>query len=338
MAYSNINQNLVQSTGNTGLCQYGFDHTVINGAYLVPKGTLIPANSLVSQSSIATVINAGLINQTPSLRWYGFTPLDNFKLNTKEPSSEDSGLLQTVVTAFQPSFNFDWKTNFNTWQNVFKAFQNCQGFYDIFFVDNSGNLIGTADPAGSGGLLSIALYQWFMYDHKPMDSKDPNIFTIRITLQDRNQFNNYFAAVQAGIVMRTQQMVQSVYLTDAVAGVYSGLALVSGQIAVTGTFSNGAADLAFWYGVNASSPLTATNNWIVTDLNTGSAVTISAIAVKSIVSGGITYNVFVLTCSGTTAGHVYQVKLGTITNLTTTNSSAYFVTDQTSEMATHTMS
>lgn len=326
--FSNVNSNQIALVGNTGQTKYYLEPALLRALVLVPKGTIIPASAMVSPTAFGTYVAAAFINNSTSVRWRAFVNLDKFENKTKAASSEDTGLFQTMVSKFNTLYNFRYMTGMGNYLEAVKNFNNCQNFYDVFFIDANGTWQGTQDSTGGGGLQAFNLYQLFVEDRKEITTTTLNAYTISVGLANRREMNEQFNYYAAGTDIEAIVMPQSVVLTDVTSVVSTALSLGASDIAVVGTFSEGAADLGQYYGyhTNGSTSLFTIDCFAVTDLTNGSANPITVFSTKDCVVAGQTYNCFVLTVTTNTSGHVNQVALASIsainaivpsTNLTT---------------------
>jgi len=309
-SFSNVNTNLITNTGNTGTTTYYNNPAIITAAVLVPRGTIIPASALVSQDAFATYVNAAIKTNSHSARWFMFTPLDKFEDKTKAASSEDTGLYSKMITKFNTLYNFRYMANMGNYLEAVKSFNNCQDFFDLYYIDADGNWQGTIDATGSGGLQAYRLFQFFVEDRKAITPTTDNAYTLSINLADRRQINENFAQFIAGtdIEALSNLMPQSVWLSDVTAIVSTPLLLTAHQIAVVGTFSEGAADLGQYFGT-AIKAAPATAVFAVYDQTAGAANVITAIDYSPVTVAGQLYNCLILTVTTNTATHVNQISM-----------------------------
>ena len=138
MSYSNDNLNTVVNGGNTGTITSFPKLGIPTAVALVPKGTVIPAASLVDQATIQAYINGKLISDTRSDRWFFFNGLDKFTDETKKTASEDTGRYQFEIYNFPNKFSFRMMKNAGNMGNYIEAttFSDAQANYDIFFFDD----------------------------------------------------------------------------------------------------------------------------------------------------------------------------------------------------------
>lgn len=307
MANSNINQNVIVNAGNTGKQKYYFEPALINSIAFVPKGTIIPPADMVSTSAFATYVAGLFINNSHSSRWFGLVGLDKLTNKTKAPSSEDTGAFQLMNFKYAQTFEFRWLTNKGTFTEAMKFLQNGQDFYDFFLVDSNGTWLGTVDPAGSNGLMAFTSLQLFFEDWKQLTDKTRNDYTVSFTLLDRSQINENFAYYQAAYGGSNWIMPQSVVLTDVTSIVSSALSLSGSQVALTGVFSGGAADLGYYYGASLTSACFAAY-----DLTGAAANTITAYSYKTVTVAGQLYNCLILTLTSPSSGHLFQLSMASI--------------------------
>src|ERR1035437_936157 len=140
---SNVNLNNVFNIGQTGLIHNFREPGIPTGMVLTPKGTVIPPSALVSSTAFLSFLNAKLINDTDSARFYlltcGSAGIDDFKDVTKGLSMEDTGRLQLAIYEFPPKHEFRNMINMGNFIET-RSFDNCQDTYSSFYIDSFGNV------------------------------------------------------------------------------------------------------------------------------------------------------------------------------------------------------
>ena len=335
-SFSNVNSNLITNVGNTGTTTYYNNPAIITAAVLVPRGTIVPKSALVSQAAFNIFASDAVKADDHSARWFMFTPLDKFEDKTKAASSEDTGLKQKMITKFDTLYNFRYMANMGNYLEAIKSFQNCQDFFDLYYIDANGNWQGTIDSTGAGGLQAYRLFQFFVEDRKAITTTTDNAYTLSIALADRRQINENFAQFIAGTDIEAlgDLMPQSVWLSDVTAIVSTPLSLTSHQVAIVGTFSEGAADLGQYFGatIAAASPTAVFADY---DQTAGAANVITAIAYSPVTVAGQLYNCFVLTLTTNTATHVNQISMISVSATEAVLSGTYLA-NETNGYAYHT--
>lgn len=309
--FSNVDTNLIAMYGNTGVTTGFLEPAIVTAAVLVPKGTIIPASAMVSQSVFNTYVQAALVNDDNTQRWRMFTPLDKFEDKTKAPSSEDTGLFQTMNVKFNTLYSFRLMLGMGNFIENVKYFQNCQDLYDVFFIDQNGTIQGTTDSTGAGGLQAFYLYQFFVEDRKAITVANLNQYTLSIGLGDRAQMNEDYAQYVAGLNILALEMPESVQLYDVTDIVSTPLSLTSYQIALTGKYGQLSQDLVASYGTVIAAA-SATAVFADYDLTAGAANVITAISKQVVTVAGQLYNCIVITITTNTATHVNQISMKSI--------------------------
>lgn len=314
---SNVNLNPFIASGNTGTIGTFPDLGILRTIVLAPKGTVIPQSAMVSQSAFATYVNGKFINDTYSSRWFAFMNLDKFEDLTKDTSNEDTGRLNLSVYSFPNKFRFRYMEGMG---NFIEAtnFNNCQGQYDYFFIDDFGNWHGTKDvTGGTNGLAAYTNQQFFIPNRKARTTTTANQYMIEVSLADPTQTNGNFKLYAAGTQADSLVMLQNAFLVDVSDTLGTPLSIVTTTtIVVTVKAGQDSYDIAKAYG----SSLTAAC-FVATNLTTGATLTISTRTYGTIVVSGETYYYYILVLSAApTAGHVVRISLAapSVTNAVVT--------------------
>lgn len=306
---SNVNRNNVAATGNTGKITTGaggyLEPALIRAIVLVPIGTKIPPSAMVSQTAFATYVDAMFIADTRATRWYMFTDLDAFKDETKKASSEDTGILQTMVYKYAPKYSFRYMTGMGNFQEMLQ-FQNWGG--DYFFIDQNGSWDGWYDPNGDGSLIAYTNYQLFVEDMGRTTDKTANQYMFSVQAKNREQYNDNFAYYAANTDFDAVPMLRNVWLTDLSTVLHTPLSTnLATDIVIGATINERATDFIEFYQAVLTAPC-----FTVFNMTTGLTLTISTAVFGEIAVDGQTYFYAWLTLSAApTATNIVRVSLAT---------------------------
>ena len=303
---SNVNLNSSLLSGNTGTIGTFPEIGIIEAVVLVPKGTVIAQSSMVDNATFNAFVAAKLINDTYSSRWFAFMNLDKFTDETKKTATEDTGRLQLSIYSFPAKYSFRYMEGFGNFLEA-TAFNNCQGQYDCFFIDDFGNWHGCQDVAGgTNGLSSYSLQQFFVPNSMRRTTSTGNQYFVEIQLADPLQSNGQAKFYQANTQADALVMLQNAKLVDVSSAIGSALSITTTTTIVC-TLKSGqdSYDLIKAY----SGSLTA-GCFVAYNLSTGAAATISTATFGQIVVSGETYwyGKFVLSAAPT-AGNVVRISL-----------------------------
>lgn len=308
MEISNVNRNNVSATGNTGKITTGaggyLEPALIRAVVLVPTGTKIPPSAMVSQSAFSTYVDALFVANTRSTRWFMFTDLDAFKDETKKASSEDTGVLQTMVYKYAPKYSFRYMTGMGNFQEMLQ-FQNWGG--DYYFIDQNGSWDGWYDPNGDGSLCAYTNYQLFVEDMGRTTDKTANQYMFSVQAKNREQYNDNFAYYAANTDFDAVPMLRNVWLTDETAKLSATVPSYTAttDVILCATINERATDFIQYF----QSVLTAAC-FTAFDTTTGLAVTIASAVFGEIAVAGQTYYYAKLRVSAApTAGDIVRYSL-----------------------------
>lgn len=308
MAQTNVNQNNQVASGNMGVIGSFEEPQIPIALVWVPKGTSIPAAQMIDPVTFATYVAGKMNNDTRSQRWFAHTFLDEFKDNTKAPSSEDTGLVQNKVTSYNPNWSFRVKGTQGNMGNYIESrfLQNAQGKYDVYPIDTAGTWQGCLDTSGGGALLPKTPEQIFIPDMKAKTDKTENQYMVEVQFGNRKQFNENYRYYKAGTDPASLVMLQNGILNDVSATLGTPLSITTTTtIVCTAKYGQDSSDLFGDFGtVLTAACFTAKN------LTLGTTLTISTVTFGTIVVAGQTYNYgkFVLSAAPT-ATNVVQISL-----------------------------
>lgn len=313
-----LNMAACSTQGNTGGTFCNLEPVRILYIFAVPKGTVIPAANMASQSAFATYVNARLHSDSRTTRWQVTPKLVEFKDNTKEPNTEDlDGFMNT--TQWLP---YDWQFEFangfsGATFNVFQVWRNYinqqQNLYDFIFVDANNLWFGTSglDGTGANGLASVALSNITVFDWKPATTKSTNKYGIRIIIQNNADLNQNWTSLQSTTQTSTFKALTDVSITAGTTAISATHIFVSGKI--------GGNTLGAQFG----STLAAATAWAVFNTTTSLAI------VPSAVSYNATLDQYDLTVASVTTGNVVNVGIAVPSVITVTPFFANIVTEGT---------
>lgn len=300
---SNVNLNLASFAGATGMIGSFPDLGIIRAIVLVPKNTVIPQSAMVSQSAFATYVNGKFLSDTQAGQWYCFNQLDKVTDKTKKPAQEDTGRLHLTVYTFPLSFSCRYMVGMGNFIEA-NNFNNCQGQYDYFFIDDFGNWHGTRDvTGGTNGLACYTNVQFYVPGREMRTDKQNNGYTLEVSLADPVQTNGNFKLYQAGTQPDSIQMIGNAVLTDISDTVPPAVASTSM------TFMIKSGQDSYDIGKAYTSNLTAAC-FVAYNLTTGASATISSITKGSTIAGGETYWwVKAVLSAAPTSGDVVRISL-----------------------------
>jgi hypothetical protein len=303
MSSSILNQANCVNGNNTGIASCSLDPAVIQRFIAIPKGYVVGAP--LDTTALNAFLIARLHADDPAQRFYLSPLLTNFDDKTDSIKEEDRDGYK--ATTFLPPYNWQWLMN-----GSFCAFKNWRTFnfkqdkYDFLYIDNKGNLIGTAgtDNAGVPGLGGIALFEFLVPDYKPATIAKANQYMVSMKVLNNVELNDNMVMIPGALVPAT---LQNYGLLDVVlsAGTTSHSTT---HIYVSGKMGCGQQSL----GVIEGSTLAAAGAWVIYDNTALAAITPSAVAYDS---SNDQYNFTVPTM---TAGHSITVSLAAPSTLTAT--------------------
>ena len=278
----------------------------MRAAVLVPKGTIIPKAAMNSSSAFGTYVWEKFNSDYRKLRWFAFVNLDDFKDGTKKPSSEDTGLIQTMILKYAPVFTFRYLSNMGNFIEALQ-FHNQQALFDVYFIDANGTWHGRLDPTGAGGLASYTLQQFFVQDRGPITDKTANQYMLDIHLFDRKQINENFKYYAAGTDIASIQMLENAVLTDVsdILGMPLSIDTTTDMVFIAKTGQD-STDLVAQYLNALTAPM-----FICKNLTANTTPTVSINQIGQIIVAGQTYNYVWATLSGSvpSAGDIVQLAL-----------------------------
>ena len=305
---SNINLNMVNNVGNTGLIPNYAEPGIPVAYILAPLGVVIPPTEMINQSTFNTYLTARLLNNVRGGRWYALTQIDQFKDDTKAPSKEDTGIFNRVVFQYATLWSARYLQDFGNFQELLE-FDECQNEYGLFVVDSSGNIGGTIDPAGTNGLMALSMNQFKVMNIKRRDNKTANIYMIDIQFTNATQFNQNYAAYVANINPANLVGLQNAVCQDISTIAHTPLGTTSAtDIVITVKTGNGSEDWIEAYAQSLTAPCFAAYN-----LTTATTLTInSATFGNFIASGQLYWFAWLILSAAPTAGNLVQVSTASV--------------------------
>ena len=275
MSENTVNLNSAINTGNTGKITSFPTLGTIRASILAPVNTIIPAANLASPAAFATYMNANFMEASrggANPRWFAFNALDDFKDESKKTSSEDTGRLQLDIYNFPPKFSFRYMQGMGNYIEM-TQFNNCQGLYDFFFLDDFGNIWGTLDQTGANGLKAYTNQQFYVIPHMAKTTKTDSAYTFSISLADVTQFNQNFKVYQANYPPDAIIMPENAVLTDISAAAHTLLGTTSTtDLVATIQVGQNSWDFVQEYGASLT-----VGCFAATDLNVNTVLTVASI-------------------------------------------------------------
>lgn len=183
-------------TGNVGKFFCHFNPTIYKYFILAPKGTVIPTASLDSNTEVKDYIYAGLINDTPAQRWLLSGVLSQFNDRTEDVKTENKDGYM-APTQFPPyNWTYDMTLQFAQFVKWKAKGLSVADYYDVYFIDDAGNLIGRNDATGLG---AVSMYTFYLNDQKQATTDTQVKFNVNITILNNDDLNENARMIQAGI-------------------------------------------------------------------------------------------------------------------------------------------
>lgn len=290
-------------TGNVGKFFCHFNPTIYKYFILAPKGSVIPTAELDDNTELKDYIYSKLINDTPAQRWLLSGVLSQFNDRTEDVKTENKDGYM-APTQFPPyNWTYDMTLQFAQFVKWKSKGLSVADYYDVFLIDDAGNLIGRDASTGIG---AISLYTFYMNDQKQATVDTLVKFLVNMTILNNDDLNENARLVQAGLTPQDW----STLLYDCL--VVQGTANTSTAIKVQ----------VYTDGVGAKTSLLAKYSaeldvaaaWVVT--KNGSVISPSGVAYDA------ANDQMVFTVSSLSTGDIITVKLAAPSVLTAT---PYFI-------------
>ena len=307
MSYTALNLGNCATTGQTGPVTCGIEPGRFIYPVLMPKGFVIPATALTSASAFNTYLEARLVDSNRATQFFLFPAMDSFKDSTDADKSETRDGFKPRTAQGNYVYGYRMSCLKCDHTNLLN-FDLQQAKYDVGFIDDIGNFIGTqaTDSTGAAGIAGISMYQISIPFYKQGKYGEANSYMIEFGIKDNRQLNANAAYIASGTVVDslTWKGLLGVTLGD----LTTTVSAATHTAAIGGSLMCGAAFFADTYGTT----LAATAAWVVYD-NTAdpthaspiTPATVSYIAATSTLPA---YYLFTFTIAPTTA-HVYQFNL-----------------------------
>lgn len=283
------------NTTNTGSNGCNLIPGVIKYAVAIPKGTVIPASSMSTAAAFLTYFQSKFTADSRSSRFYLSPLLTNFDDKTGDAVTESRDNYE--ITVQDKPYNWGWTLNptgnnfcdYINWYNLVKF---NQGTFDFLFIDDAGQVWGTAatddnDAAGLGGFAMVEVY---VSNWSPKTAAALAKYMFRLKFLTNAQIVQNAKFIEAGCY------------PDNTWGLV-GITMVAGTTTNTSTllYANatmgcGASSLGSVYG----STLAAAGAWVLT--KNGASLTPSAVAYMS------TTNEYKFTVASLTTGDIITIK------------------------------
>lgn len=256
-------------SGNLGVPTCTIDLDMLVGAIPIPKGRVFTAAELVD---FRTTLQALLVNNSYALRAQvmgRFLEIDDQSEDIQEKTWGYG--TKTVTRGEVYNWVFPYLDGGFCRHRQMLKFKDRQGDYDWLFVDKSKNILGTRKVDANGVLAfgGVDLTQFYTYNWKPATGSDPAMYRVKFALADAAQINEDAAFITVDFDVFSLAMVQDVDLFPVGATAIVG---ATGDINV-GVYSGcGGNNL-----VNNLPAIVATGNFLVTNYQTGAAITVTAV-------------------------------------------------------------
>lgn len=309
MADSNINLAGYNNFGNTGIIGNNVEPGIAKAALAIPYGTVIPPSAFVSQAALLTYLTAAGHGTNADLRpnrYFLFAILDTFEDKTKAMGSTDTGLYQFDTIKFNTKFSFRALVNKANHQEML-SFDNSQNSYAWLILDDKGNIWGTQDLAGSGGIALYTSLSTRVDDWKQPTTKD-GLGSYMFTLQfsNRAQFNENFAIFQANLDPASLPGLKNAVMNDvsAVLGTPLTITTTTDIVCIMKAGQN-SIDLAQYYQAQLTKAC-----FVATNLTLGTTLTISTLNKGTIVVMGQSYSyLWFILSAAPIVGNLVQIAL-----------------------------
>lgn len=261
---------------NTGVLACSFDPKIFIGALLIPKGKTFDATDVASFKT--TLV--GLANENDNKK--RVYPIGRFEGLDDQSSDE-----VTFTTGYGRDYivedgDYVWQFNVlngnKCYHTQLRSFSGQQDRFDVLFVDKQNAILGTTIDNGDGtfSLGGYSLSQIYVPKIQIADGDNPAQYHIRFSLTDAGQFNDNFGFVLSDPVWDVLKTVVGMY--DVHLNNVTPNNAASGKFTINPTAGCSNQNLLELFETELSdmspSPL-----WEVTDVTSGSALTISTITV-----------------------------------------------------------
>lgn len=274
--------------------------------WLVPKGTVIPATAMVDRATFKTYVDGKFIADDPNVRWRALTKLDDFKNDSKKKTVEDSGKYQFAIYKSPQKFSFRMMKEMGDYIQA-RSYDNCQGKFDHFYLDDNGTPLGQHDATGNGGLAAFGLGQLSWDSRDPFTVANDNKYIFDITHQTEAEtnvlFRYYDAAYSAGVTAALSDAVAK----DETATLGTPLGYTSStDMIITMKKDLGTTDLVALYGANLVVAM-----FVASNLTSGLVPTLAIVKTGNIIVAGQNYYYiqFRLSVNVPASGDIVQIAL-----------------------------
>jgi hypothetical protein len=275
MATTALNVANCGNTTNVGSNGCNLVPGIIKYAVAIPKGTVIPASNLTSAASFLTFFKSKFTADARSGRFYLSPLLTNFDDKTGDAVTESRDNFEATVQ--NKPYNWGWHlnpagNNFCDYRNWFNLVNFQQGQYDFLFIDDIGQVWGTAalDSTGAQGLGGYAMFEIFVQNWTPKTASALAKYMLRL------KFLNNIQIVQNAAFIAASAFPDNTWGLVGVTLAQGATTNTTTLLYLTGTMGCGASTLGSVYGAT----LAAAGAWVLTKAS--APLTPSAVAYDAV--------------------------------------------------------
>jgi len=300
MATGQLGLNCATIIGNTGLISCPYDPKNFNGILLLPKGTaLTPAQV----SAFQTTVNAGIINDNASARWFPIGIFEDIEDKGTDAVETETGYgVAKLVRLGKYRYRFMYSNGAMDLHAELSKFNGRQDAFDLWFTDPVNNgFLGTA--SGQSNVKGFSLDTLYAPNIKVNTGAAASQYMFEVGLEDEKQFNQNWRFIKLPDTLPVHDTFTGLKPTRL--EIVSEL-VASTKVVVVRVWS-GNTNLYDTYSVQ----LATTNLWDAINNATGVQN-----ATASVVAAPATKAFTVTLTSTVTAAEEYTIQLGTVTQLT----------------------
>jgi len=258
------------SKGNLGIAPQQFDFKRIIGGFIVPEDGFLTAAEIASQTLLKAALQTKTTANDRTARWFPFYGVTDFAASDVAPQEWTSGYGEKEMTG---DGTYSHILTFR--RGGLMRHANFRQFNDetvrVIYIDKEGNLLGTLD--GSGQISGISTE---MYTPKftMAGNSDPALYQTSFSLTEPSEINDLdkIAFVTIGQGIKYEKEVPGVVNIYMVAGT-----VAAASIPVAIFTKDGNVDMS----VDYATELADADNFSVTKVSDGTAVTVSTVTLTS---------------------------------------------------------
>lgn len=317
MAYSLLNTANCGGTNNIGFKGCNNEPDFLKYIVFVPKGTTIPAASLLTQAAFNTYVDAALESDTRADRWFITPLLGEFKNNTEAPKIKDMDGLK-LLSQMMP-YNWEWRLapGNKCIHKKLKTFHQQQSNYDCFVIDANGLWMGWEDPSDTGKMKAYTVDSIIIADWDPKVSGETNKYSIMLAFGDNKQFNDYWANFASTRSAGTLVGLTDVSLSQGVDTAGTAIVNTTSYIYVRANVACGGTNMGDLFG----DTLDDTTAWLVTNSSGGS------VSLTGVTYNTTTKNFRLASSTAFTSAATFNVKMAAPSVLTGLDADATVITE-----------